>query len=235
MFTGEEVAEADEAWKAMRITLGLPLEGDLDDLDPGEIIREQREPIMFFYPRTKSRPRHHTSFTYVAQHKILIFNSYGPAHRGPLREVFVGIRILLFAKQAPKILPPTHTGFIMDAADEVVVSQNVTTQAQFVTGFLPFLIAFLLPNFSDIAEEILTMAAMEVLAYCLLSAMVLIKRFSISVTRFARTIGKTTAMSFWPLLFTFITPRKYSVFTNVSMTERLHCKLDSRLSSLQPD
>ena len=37
-FTRAEVAEAGEVWKAKRIALGLPLEGHLDDLDPGEIV-----------------------------------------------------------------------------------------------------------------------------------------------------------------------------------------------------
>ena len=37
------MAEAEEVWKAKRISLGLPLEGDLDDLDPGEMVREQSE------------------------------------------------------------------------------------------------------------------------------------------------------------------------------------------------
>lgn len=43
MFTRAEVAEAEEVWKAKRISLGLPLEGNLDDLDPGEMVREQSE------------------------------------------------------------------------------------------------------------------------------------------------------------------------------------------------
>ena len=42
-FTRAEVAEAHEDWKAKRTALGLPLEGDLDDLDPGDIVREQSE------------------------------------------------------------------------------------------------------------------------------------------------------------------------------------------------
>ena len=37
--TREEVAGAGKAWEASRIALGLPIEGDLDDLDPGEIVR----------------------------------------------------------------------------------------------------------------------------------------------------------------------------------------------------
>ena len=43
MFTRAEVAEADKAWKAKRTASGLPLEGDSDDLEPGEIVREQNE------------------------------------------------------------------------------------------------------------------------------------------------------------------------------------------------
>ena len=75
------------------------------------------------------------------------------AHRGPLREVFLGIDILLFAKQALKIISPTHMGFIIDAADEFAVAQNVTVPPNLVTppdtGFLPLLFAFLVLDFSD--------------------------------------------------------------------------------------
>ena len=79
--------------------------------------------------------------------------SVAMAHRGLLKEVFVGISILLFAKKAPKIISPTHTGFIIDAADEIAVAQNVTVQPNLVTppdtGLLPLLFAFLVLEFSD--------------------------------------------------------------------------------------
>ena len=103
------------------------------------------------------------------------------AHRGPLREVFVGIGILLFAKQAPKYISPTHTGYIIDAADEVVVGQNATTQEQFVTpqdtGFLPSLIAFMSPLLYDLAEALADLALMYLLNHSLPRIMMLLRRF----------------------------------------------------------
>ena len=109
------------------------------------------------------------------------------AHRGPLREVFVGIGLLLLAKKAEKVVSPTHTGFIMDAADEIAVAQNVTMQPQTVTpsstGVLPLFFAFFLSNFSDIVEEVLFMAVMEVLGYGLLPAVLLVTRFCVSTRR----------------------------------------------------
>ena len=43
LFTREVIAGAGEAWEANRIASGLPIEGDLDDLDPGEIVRGPTE------------------------------------------------------------------------------------------------------------------------------------------------------------------------------------------------
>ena len=78
------------------------------------------------------------------------------------------ISFLLFAKKSPKIIAPTHTSFYTDATDETAVTQNVTMQPQTArtpsTGFLPFLFALFLPNFSEIVEEVLFMAVMEVVA-----------------------------------------------------------------------
>lgn len=42
-FTREEKAKAEEDWEAERLASGLPIEGDLDDLDPGEVARGQTE------------------------------------------------------------------------------------------------------------------------------------------------------------------------------------------------
>lgn len=121
------------------------------------------------------------------------------AHRGPLREVFLGITFLLLAKKAEKTISPTHTSFIMDAADEIAVAQNVTVQPHHVTpsdtGFLHLLFAFLLSDFSDIVEEVLMMAVMEVLAYCLLPAVLFFKRSSISALRFARHLVRLSRVT----------------------------------------
>lgn len=58
----EELAKADEVWKAKRTALRLPLKSNLDDLDPGEIVRDQRESSSCFSPRRQFHPHYNAAF-----------------------------------------------------------------------------------------------------------------------------------------------------------------------------
>ena len=105
------------------------------------------------------------------------------AHRGPLRELFISISFLLLVKKAEKTVSPTHTGYILDAADEITVAGNATVEPDLSTppntGLLPLLLAFLSPLLFDLAEALGDLTLMYLLKYGLPHIMMLLRRFLI--------------------------------------------------------
>lgn len=93
----------------------------------------------------------------------------------------------MLIKNVQKNVTPSVTSIIVDVQDDLFPAHNITAppilDSTPTMGFLSSLMAIVMPKFSGIVEDVLTMAAMEVLAWYLIPTVLIMKRLLLLFVR----------------------------------------------------